>query len=1052
MRLGSWGSRYLGWRLGRPGFIELSLMDDVDPLDAALARGFRRAELGQPSNPDRAGRRPRYEIGSELGRGGMGVVFRAQDRELGRTVALKVLRSDAAIRGIRPERFVEEARIASQLEHPSILPVYDFGVWSGGEPFFTMRLVLGTSLAERLKAGPLEPSERLRVFSRILEAVAYAHQRGVIHRDLKPGNVLLGSFGEVFVMDWGLAKVLERSEPTPENESTPGSSPPAWASESGSVMGTYAYMPPEQARGDIASIDARSDVFALGAILLELWTGSPPYSSSDRTTLKSLAEGANLEEAFARLEASAADPALGAIIRGTLAADPSARLPNAGSVLDQFRAWERGEARRLEAAEIAAAEARERARQDRRARRLVTALALAVVLGLGSVAWVGFQWREARLADQVATEHAANSELDRALALAAATTRATAVESLEQAVHQARAALSSLERAELASDRTARARSILAGLEASLATARASRTQDQRDHHLAVALERAQTALDSGDQVIQSAADRRKEARHRYEVAFAAYGVDVLGSSVASSAAELRKSSIALEIAMSVSHWATILEKGNETREAARILIAIADALDPAPDRMQLRAMIATRSVDVSEVLRLARDSRAMRGAPFLARIVGNILVSCAHDRDALDLLREVSRHHPSDFQIQFQLFVVEKDAPDRDLTAAIRQGWLVRALRPDHLGILHDLAGLESQAGHAKIALELYEELVRIRPKDAHSVVHVAQEHFTRQRFAEALNWAKRALELDRGQAGAWSILGASHWKLGRLDDAEAAFKSLAELLPRLAVGPNNLGLLLFERERYREAADAFATALAREPNLPDRGNLHYDLGQALRLSGDSSAALPHYEAAVEFEPTDPANHDALVVALLASGNFPPAAQRATTAAALFPTRYLSQFNAAIAHLATSSESVAVADLKRAQAIDPDNFVPVLLEIHVRCLAKDPAARSPEAARAGIAKLEALSPHPAHVATARTMLHIVQGEFEAALGSVELVKDELDDPELVGLLYARIAYGLGRTERAEESFSEAEAVRSTRTDWHLQRLREILTESLSQK
>ena len=188
----------------------------------------------------------RYALREVLGEGGMGTVYRAPDTELVRAGAVKVLRFPGNSDWV--ERFRQEARTIAGLEHPGIVPVHDAGILPDGRAFYVMTLVRGKRLDSHLASLASLP-ERLRLFQRVTDPVAFAHSRGVVHRDLKPANIMVGPFGEVLVMDWGVAQL-------------PGSGP-----EPGVVLGTAGFMAPEQARGDGREVDSRADVYALGAIL-----------------------------------------------------------------------------------------------------------------------------------------------------------------------------------------------------------------------------------------------------------------------------------------------------------------------------------------------------------------------------------------------------------------------------------------------------------------------------------------------------------------------------------------------------------------------------------------------------------------------------------------------------------------------------------------------------------------------------------------------------------------------------------------------------------------
>ncbi|QJW98608.1 serine/threonine-protein kinase [Frigoriglobus tundricola] len=276
------------------GRAALAPHEPASPGGPALTHSDADATVTAPAPAPAPGPRPsaagRYVLGEEIARGGMGAVYRATDAAFGREVAVKVLLDRFAPTSGTARRFADEARITGQLQHPNVPAVFDLGTLPDGRPFLAMKLIKGDTLEHRLRSRPDPTHDRGRfvaAFERVCQAVAYAHAHHVIHRDLKPSNVMVGSYGEVQVMDWGLAKVLAggRSDPGDDPGATAGGTEIQSLrdtddplTQAGAVLGTPAYMPPEQALGAVHEVDRRSDVFGLGGILAAVLTGRPRSS------------------------------------------------------------------------------------------------------------------------------------------------------------------------------------------------------------------------------------------------------------------------------------------------------------------------------------------------------------------------------------------------------------------------------------------------------------------------------------------------------------------------------------------------------------------------------------------------------------------------------------------------------------------------------------------------------------------------------------------------------------------------------------------------------
>jgi len=289
---------------------------------------------------------PGFEVLGEIARGGMGVVFAARELALGREVAIKTLLPEFAGDALAAARFAGEVRTTARLPHPGVPPVYRLGALADGRPFMAMKLIRGRTLAAVLAARWQRPASHstddldltapdspgaLQIVEQVCQAVGFAHARGVVHRDLKPANIMVGAFGEVQVMDWGLA-LDTKGRHADDLDPVPGA---ATGPDQVIVVhrtmfvaeGTPAYMAPEQARGE--PVDARADVFALGGVLCAVLTGRPPFTGRDADDVLRRARLADLDDAHDRLDRSDAAPELVALAKSCLAADPADRPPDA---------------------------------------------------------------------------------------------------------------------------------------------------------------------------------------------------------------------------------------------------------------------------------------------------------------------------------------------------------------------------------------------------------------------------------------------------------------------------------------------------------------------------------------------------------------------------------------------------------------------------------------------------------------------------------------------------------------------------------------------------
>jgi serine/threonine-protein kinase len=747
-----------------------------------------------------------YLLGEELGAGGMGCVLRAGDPELGRTLAVKVLRPEHRGNAELERRFREEARITGQLQHPGVPPVHLIGALPDGRPFFAMKRVKGRTLAEILqgRTGPGDDLPRfLAVFEQVCQTMAYAHAQGVIHRDLKPANVMVGAFGEVQVMDWGLAKVLpgeasrERQRPEEGQETsavaTVGQTPVGLSTQVGQLLGTPAYMAPEQARGEIDCVDERADVFGLGAILCAILTGQPPFRGASKGEVQARAQRGDLADALARLDGCGADADLVRLARACLAPERAGRPCDAGAAEEAVAAYRAGVQERLRAAEVEGERQRVRAAEERRRRRLAVALA-AAVLALAATGAGGGLWLE-RTAAQRRTEKALQKERAR--------------EGFEGALAQAERLRRQMRWSD-AGDALDQAEGHLIddappGWGERLRQARADlRTAKALD---GVRLHRAQFVKGKGRSDLAAASAS-------YARTFREHDWDVLKGNLAE-AARIRDSAMRDELVAALDDW-TFVERDEATRKR---LLQTARAADPDPLKDQVRDLVMGR--DRESLKRLARELNVARLSPALTAVLMGALRPAWEDRVAL--VRRALEHHPSDFWLNFLLAtdLHRQGKPDE----AIGFFRVALVLRPDAGAVHYNLGNALRSRGDRKGAIRSYRKAIQcdrgLAP--AHNNLGVAL--MAEGDLEGAIQAYREAIRRDPTYAAAYANLGSALADRGDLEKGAKACREAVRLAPEDASTYRNLGAVLERQGRFVEARDAMLHARSLLPaNDPQR------------------------------------------------------------------------------------------------------------------------------------------------------------------------------------------------------------------------------------
>jgi serine/threonine-protein kinase len=962
----------------------------ADSLDAGLAAGFaaphsslgdmrpvllkeaegESAHVVKPSSdampsPEQTG--DRYQLFGEIARGGMGAVLRGRDLDLGRDLAIKVLLKKHTHRPEVARRFLEEAQIGGQLQHPGVVPVYDIGRF-GQRPFFTMKLVKGQTLAALLDERPDPGADRPRFLGialQVAQALAYAHAKGVIHRDLKPANVMVGAFGEVQVMDWGLAKVLAEGGVADEERAsreraeavsvvrTARSSGSVFGTETeaGSLLGTPAYMPPEQANGDVANLGRRSDVFGLGAILCEVLTGKPPYVGRSAEEVRRKACNGDLADATARLDGCGADHELTALTKRCLAPEAIDRPTDAQMVADSLTAYLDGVQERLHQAELAEAQARARAIEERKRRRLTLALAatvlLAVTLGGGGWLWVKAD-RDAR---QAQLTRDVNDALNRATTLReqAKSAKAGGPALFAQAREQVQRALALVETGPADAALLEQVR----GLQAEL-------NEEEKDRKLLAGLDAARLAQ------AETMAGKNRFAFERsvplFREAFQEYGLPAGEGEPAAAAAHIRQRPAQVREARlaALAQWIDLaanpdLSITEPHRDWLRAVLVAAEPSDGWTRRFRAACSEKDEATKRAALEKLAAEADVRKlPARSLTALANRLLLAQAR-RSAVQLLRRTQRQYPADFWANHNLGMALRIVTPPQRKEAVRYLSAAVALRPDSPGAHLNLGLVLSEQGRYDEALACFRKAIELDSKYAQAHNNLGITLKEKGLLDEAIASYRRALTLDPRNAYAHTNLGVAlkdrgqidaavascrkavelspkdartHLNLGavllargRLDEAIACDRKAIELNPKDAQAHNNLGQALKAKGRVDEAIASFRQAIELDPNL---ARARQNLGAALEDRGRLDEALACHRKAVEVDPRDANAHNHLGTALAKSGRLDEALGCFRQALALDPRNVPALTSLGQALDGKGQRDEAIANYRKAITLDP--------------------------------------------------------------------------------------------------------------------------------
>jgi len=809
----------------------------VNLADASLSPSIEKAG-------DRIGR---YKLLQQIGEGGCGVVYMAEQEEpVRRRVALKVIKLGMDTKQVIA-RFEAERQALALMDHPNIAKVFDAGATKTGRPYFVMELVRGIKITEFCDENKLSTADRLKLFIQVCQAIQHAHQKGVIHRDIKPSNILVTVIDGVpvpRVIDFGIAKATNNQPLTDKTVFT--------AFEQ--FIGTPAYMSPEQAELSGVDIDTRTDIYSLGVVLYELLTGSPPFDQKEL-----LAAGLDeMRRIIRETEPPRPSNRLSTMAAAALTSTAHHRHTEPPRLVHQVRgdldwivmkALEKDRSRRYETANGFALDV-----QRYLANEPVTACPPSTVYWLrkfvkrhkGGVAVAALVMFFLVLAGWAIRERSARqSRVTGQVELVLAE-----VDQLLREQKWAEALLAAR-----------RAGAVVAGGEAAAAT-------EQRVRELLKDLE----FVDRLDQIRmkRSWIDRKFDfagSNLEYEQSFRDYGVDAAALPVETAIKLLKaRQPFAMPLAAALDEWADTHRGLKKDAAGAKRLVAVARGIDPEPLRDKVRSTWGKPASEVGDELQQIAGTIDIRAQhPATLGILAGKLRRVKRPDSSLRLLRDAQIAYPADFWLNYEL--ARRLADKKDHEGAVRFYTAAVAIRPHAVAARNNLGNALMDQERLDEAIACYRKAIEIDPNFAVACGNLGVALGKQGKLDEALACCRKAIKLEPNDAHAYNGLGVALGKQGKLDEAIAAHRKGIELDPESTDAHNNLGALLCDGLLDDEgAAASFRKAIELDPRY---ASAHYNLGNALYYQGKMPEAIASYKEALAIDPQSARAHRAIAFLL---------------------------------------------------------------------------------------------------------------------------------------------------------------------------------------